>query len=375
MRLHFLLSCLLGGLLFASPSPIRGQSLAAQKVLDSLRIKHHLPALLAAVIEPGRIRYVYAGVKRNDQPETVSSADYFHIGSDTKGVTSLLAGKLVEQNKLRWNDKLLDIVPALRGKVLPAYEGITLADLLSHRAGIRPYQAGSDYDHLPVFTGTVSQKRLQFATVILQEAPVIPSSKEPYVYSNAGYVLAALMLEQASKQSWEQLVAQTFHRLDLRHRIGFPNRTDATQPWGHELKSSQDSLFVPLAPNDPYQLRDYMAPAGDLAMPLSDFSRLVQLHLKGLLGRDNCLKVSTYQILHFGQPVYAYGWGVSKLAATGAPISYHDGSAGTFFCSAFLYPSLQVAIVVLTNAGGLPAEQACAELRVRLRKLYMQGAL
>jgi D-alanyl-D-alanine carboxypeptidase len=373
MRLPFFLGSLLLGLL--SVSSVRGQSPAARKTLDSLRTKYHLPALLAAVIEPGRIRYVYTGVKRNDQPGPVSLTDYFHIGSDAKGVTSFLAGKLVEQGKIRWDSKLLDVVPDLRGKVLPAYVGITLADLLSHRAGIRPYRLGSDHDHLPVFTGTVSQKRVQFATVVLQETPGTPSSKEPYVYSNAGYVLAALMLEQASQQSWEQLVTKTFHRLNLKHRLGFPNHTDATQPWGHELKSSKDSLFVPLKPNDPYQLHDYMAPAGDLAMPLPDFSRLVQLHLQGLLGRNNYLAASTYQRLHFGLPAYAYGWAVTKLAATGAPISYHDGSAGTFFCSAFFYPSLQVAIVVIANAGGPPAEEACAELRVQLRKLYLQGAL
>jgi CubicO group peptidase (beta-lactamase class C family) len=368
---------LVGSLLLSllSVNAARGQSPAAQQSLDSLRTKYHLPALLAAIIEPGRIRYVYAGVKRNDQANPVRLADYFHLGSDTKGVTSLLAAKLVEQGKLRWDSKLLDVVPALRAKTLPAYTSITLGELLSHRAGIRPYRLGSDHYHLPKFTGTVSQKRLQFAAVVLQEPPVAASSTQPYVYSNAGYVLATLMLEQASHRSWEQLVAHTFYHLGLKQRVGFPNHLDATQPWGHELKSSQDSLFRPLGPDDPYQLLDYMAPAGDLAMPLPDFARLVQLHLTGLLGHSNYLAASTYQQLHFGQPAYAYGWGVTTFAATGAPLSYHDGSAGTFFCSAYLYPSLQVAIVVLTNAGDPPAAQACAALRVRLRKLYTQGAL
>ncbi|MEJ7662898.1 MAG: hypothetical protein WKG07_26765 [Hymenobacter sp.] len=34
------------------------QSLAAQQALDSIRARYHPPALLAAVTEPGRIRYV-----------------------------------------------------------------------------------------------------------------------------------------------------------------------------------------------------------------------------------------------------------------------------------------------------------------------------
>lgn len=364
---------LLVGLL--SINPARAQLPGAQKALDSLRTTYHLPALLAAVIEPGRIRYVYTGVKRNDRPESVRLTDYFHIGSDTKGVTSLLAGKLVEQGKIRWDSKLVDVVPTLRGQVLPVYAGVTLDELLSHRAGIRPYTAGSEYEHLPTFSGTVSEKRRQFAAVILQEAPVAPVSPSPYVYSNAGYVLAALMLEQASGRSWEELVKRAFHRLRFPYQLGFPSRQDAQQPWGHWLQTPTDSVFTPLGPAHAYTLRDFMAPAGDLATPLPDFARLVQLHLNGLLGHGQYVSAPTYQRLHFGKPAYAYGWAVTSLATTGAPVSFHDGTAGTFFCHAILFPSQQVAFVVVTNAGGAPAQQACTEMRRRLKKLYLQNAL
>jgi D-alanyl-D-alanine carboxypeptidase len=351
------------------------QSLAAQQALDSIRAKYRLPALLAAVIEPKRIRYVYAGIKRNDQPEPISLTDYFHIGSDTKGITSLLAGKLVEQGKLHWSSKLVDVVPALRGRTLPAYADITLDQLLSHRAGIRPYMAGSDYRSLPAFTGTVSEKRLQFAQVILKQTPVAPDKGQLHKYSNAGYVLVALMLEQASHCSWEELVASTFHKLKLHYLLGFPSQTDARQPWGHWQQLPTDSVFTPLGPTHTYKLRDYMAPAGDIAMPLPDFARLVQLHLRGLLGKRNYLSAATYQTIHFGKPEYAYGWGVEKLDTTGALVSFHNGTAGTFYCHAILVPSQKVTFVVLTNQGGDAAENACNELRIRLNKLYLQGKL
>ena len=63
------------------------------------------------------------------------------------------------------------------------------------------------------------------------------------------------------------------------------------------------------------------------------------------------------------------------LAATGAPVSLHNGSAGTFFCHAILFPSQRVAFVVLTNDGDEPAEKACYALRRRLKQLYLQGQL
>jgi len=359
--------------LFWSPR-VAAQS-AAQQALDSLRAKYHLPAMFAAVIEPRHIRYVLGGVRRSDQPTPITLADYFHLGSNTKGITSLLAGKLVEQGKLRWDSKLLDIVPELRTKALPAYADVTLDALLAHRAGVPPYDSGAAIAQLPAFQGTAAEKRRQFAAFVLQQAPVQPRKGEAYAYSNAGYALAALMLEQASGQSWEELVAATFRKLKLHYLLGFPSRSDAQQPWGHWLQTDTDMVLTPLGPTHGYKLQDFLAPAGDIAMPLPDFARLVQLHLRGLLGHSNYLSASTYQLLHFGKPDYAYGWGAFKLAATGEPVSYHNGTGGTFYCHTILYPSQRVAIVVLTNAGGDKAETACYALRRRLKSLYLRGQL
>lgn len=355
--------------------PACGQSRAGQQALDSIRIRYKLPAMLAAVIEPGRIRYVYGGVRRNDRPELVTLNDYFHLASNTKAVTSLLAGKLVEQGKISWDSKLLDVVPELRAGALPPYANVTLADLLSHRAGIQPYTAGAEYEGLPKFTGTLTEKRQQFAAVVLRQVPALPPAGQTYVYSNAGYALAALMLERVSHESWEELVAKAFHKLKLHYMLGFPNRTDASQPWGHWRPEPADSAFTPLGPTHAYQLNDYLAPAGDLSMPLPDFARLVQLHLNGLLGQRNYVTPQTYQTLHFARPAYAYGWGVSTLAPTGAPVSWHNGTAGTFFCHTILYPSQKVAFVILTNDGDEPAEKACYALRRRLKQLYLAGEL
>lgn len=346
----------------------------AQQVLDSLLRARHLPALAAAIIEPGRIRYVIGGGQRRDQLGPVQLTDFWHLGSNTKALTSFVAAKLVERGKLRWDSRLLDAVPELRGHVRPEYAGITLDALLSHRAGIRPYNSGAEIKALPPFSGPISRQRLQFAQFVLQQSPAPPTT-EPYAYSNAGYALAALMLERAAHRAWEAQVARTCRRLHLRERLGFPNRADAAQPWGHWLARPADSTLTALGPALPYRIQPVLAPAGDVAMPLPDYARFVQLHLRGLLGQDNYLRASTYQVLHFGHPAYAYGWGVSKVAATGAPVSLHDGSAGTFFCHTIIYPAEQVAFVIITNAGGEAAEQACYALRRRLRKMRMNKEL
>jgi D-alanyl-D-alanine carboxypeptidase len=364
----------LGGTLLLKVTLSRAQLLPApaQQVVDSLLQAHHLPALAAAVIEPGRIRYVVGGQRRLGEPALAQLTDYWHLGSNTKGITSFVAARLVERGKLRWDSKLLDVVPELRGHVLPTYETATLGTLLAHRAGVRPYDTGPEISTLPAFTGGISQQRLQFAQFVLQQSPVVPSA-QPFAYSNAGYALAALMLERVAHRSWEQLVARTCRRLGLHERLGFPNRQDAAQPWGHWLQHDQDTVLTALGPAIKYRIQPVLAPSGDVAMPLPDYARFVQLHLRGLLGQDNYLRASTYQILHFGQPTYAYGWGVSTVAGSTVPVSFHNGSAGTFFCHTVIFPSERVAYVVITNAGGKAAEAACIALRRRLRKLMKAG--
>lgn len=366
--------CLL--VLFACTNTAGAQQLSSryQQALDSILHVYKVPALAAAVIEPINIRFVYGGIKRNDRPGNITPADFLHIGSEAKGITSFMAAKLVEQGKLRWDAKLVDLVPELRGRIRPEYEGVTLDALLSHRAGIRPYDSGPEIKALPALTGTVSEKRLQFALHVLQESPMVPQHGL-IVYSNGGYALAALMLERAARHSWEDLTARTFHRLGLHFLLGFPNRQDASQPWGHWYQNEKDSMLTALGPTIPYRIQDVLAPSGDVAMPLPDYARFIQLHLLGLLGKDNYLKAATYNLLHFGKKEYAYGWGVSSVAGSGAPISFHDGTAGTFFCHAIIFPDEKIAFVVITNAGGTAAEKACYALRRRLRKLHASHPL
>jgi D-alanyl-D-alanine carboxypeptidase len=376
MRSYPLLLNLLLVVLLARPAA--AQTLATRQALDTLRARYHLPALVAAIVQPEAIYYLGGGVRHNDQPaEAITLDDYFHLGSESKSVTSLLAGKLIEEGKLKWKSKLLDVVPEMKDKARPEYADITLDKLLSHRAGVQPFTTSLEHKALPKLVGTVSERRLQFAAYVLQQPPFSPPKGRAYTYSNAGYVLAALMLEHASGSSWEELVTAAFAPLKLRYLVGFPNRHDVHQPWGHRMQAtpSGDSVLAPLGPDSRYQGHDYMAPAMELSMPLPDFARLVQLHLQGLLGQDNYLKSSTYETIHFGRPDYSYGWVVGGSASRGGLISTHSGTTRTFFSYMALYPSQQVAFVVLTNAGGNAAKKACHEAAQTLWKRYLLGQL
>jgi CubicO group peptidase (beta-lactamase class C family) len=80
----------------------------AQTSLDSLLrpylTQYELPAIAAAVVKDGKIISAGAiGTRRAGANIPVTINDRFHLGSDTKAMTALLAAMLVEEGKLRWN--------------------------------------------------------------------------------------------------------------------------------------------------------------------------------------------------------------------------------------------------------------------------------
>jgi CubicO group peptidase (beta-lactamase class C family) len=73
-----------------------------------------LPALAASVFKDGVvIACGVAGTRRAGHDIPVEIDDPFHLGSDNKAFTSLLAGTFVQEGKLRWDSPLGEIFPEL----------------------------------------------------------------------------------------------------------------------------------------------------------------------------------------------------------------------------------------------------------------------
>jgi CubicO group peptidase (beta-lactamase class C family) len=349
--------------LFQSYFSVQAQTPPADlnALADSIRTKYDIPALAVAIVKRDTCLYGISGTTKQGGTEKVTLQSKFHLGSNTKAITSFMAMKLIEQNAIKLETKLLDIVPELLKTSDTAYRDVTLGDLLSHNAGILPFTSGLEYEKLPVLKGTTTEKRMQFAVAVLKEKPVAKGT-----YSNAGYALAALMMERASGKTYEQLLKETFDSLGLSYFIGFPNKESELNPWGHWTEKWK---LTPLAPDHFYALKDYMLPAGDVAMNIVDYAKFLQLHVRGLAGEDNVLKSADYQAMHFGLEKYSYGWG-NGVSPTGEPASYHDGSAGTYYCHTIVFPQKQMAITVVANAAEEKHMKGIMELRKEALKWF-----
>lgn len=319
-----------------------------KKSADSLRIAGEIPELSYAILTSdsvivSRVIGFHKSTLKSDDTRALPE-DYFHLGSNTKAITGYIAGYLVEQNKISWSAKLFALFPEWKSAANPAFYDVTLADLLSHRARIQPYTSGTEFQLLPKFTGSKSDRRKEFALFLLHNNPLEKNAKS-YNYSNAGYSIAACMLEQASGKTWEELVDEVLNKkLGLHYMFGWPNKSATNQPWGHWMENDK---FVPVPGNTDYNL-NLIEPAGDISMPIADYVKFIQLNLAGLTGKPGFLKPQTIEYLHYGHPEYAIGWLNTNSAQKHS--SEHAGSAGTFYCYTLINKDKNLAYVIMANS-------------------------
>src|SRR3954467_4622721 len=122
--------------------------------------------MAAAVLRGERIiAQGAAGVRKRGTAESITLADRFHLGSCTKAMTATLVAMLVEEGKLNWTSTLGELFADTVKPMHPAWEKVTLRQVLSHRAGLRNEPDGQGLAELVGLPrarlGTLPQQRLE----------------------------------------------------------------------------------------------------------------------------------------------------------------------------------------------------------------------
>lgn len=315
--------------------------------LHELRTSAGIPAAAAVTVSASAIEAVAAdGVRRSDRPDPVGVGDRFHIGSNTKAMTALLAALAVERGEIAWDTgvgEILDAVP----------RSPTLRQLLTHSAGLPPYGEDDEVAAIVLPAGTPTEDRAAFARIALAESPLFEAGTS-HAYSNAGYAVAAAMVEEASGEPWEDgLRSRIFEPLAMDGRVGWPALHAADAPLGHRLV---DGVLEPHDPaTDGYALPAWARPAGDVSVSIGDYGTFLVDQMAGLRGHGRLGPEAMYRYLHSPDPPdhedgvgYALGWGVRHTDR--GPMSMHSGSADTFYAVVVLAPELDRGASVFANS-------------------------
>src|SRR3954447_1224038 len=103
----------------AAPPPPKDVSPLLAPVIQ----KHNVPGMAAAVVRNGEtVALGVAGVRTRGKGDKIAVADRFHLGSDTKAMTAMLCGILVDEGKLKWSQTLGETFPELKRSMHPLYQ-------------------------------------------------------------------------------------------------------------------------------------------------------------------------------------------------------------------------------------------------------------
>lgn len=316
-------------------------------LLQPIRQKFKVPAMAAAVLTSEGLKFMGAvGVRKRNTEIPVTLADLWHLGSDSKIMTSTLVARLVERGPLRWDTTLAEVFPEFAAQMHPDFRPVTLLELLSHHAGL---PANLD---LAEYSGdNARQLRLRAVQLELAKKPVTKPGTT-YAYSNLGYLIAAAMVEKTTDKSWENLMTdEVFQPLHMASAgfggTGTPGLID--QPWPHTADGTPVSQNGPRTDNPPV-----MGPAGRIHCTLPDWARFIQDQLRGARGQPALLSPSSYQRLQtplFGGD-YALGWIVVSRSWGGGKVFNHAGDNTMNFANVWVAPNQDFAILVCVNQSG-----------------------
>jgi len=340
---------------------LQGQSLAV--FADSIRQKYSIPELAYAVIHEDKIiEQQVLGYRKINSDSKAAASDRFRLGSNTKVVTAFIAAILVKQHKIAWDTRFFELFPELKTKSDPAYHHLTLLNLLSFRTKLMRWTYTNPEPYPSTITGSEEQQRLQFIQWVLAQKPNQTAGEVNF--SNPAYVMAGLMLEKSSGQSYKQLVNNLGSQFDIAFDFGPPNLNDSLQqPWGHNAE-----LF-PERPEENVKL-SWLLPAGNINVSLPDFCKFMQLQLKGLAGREKILNKSEFVFLFEGLPAYALGW-FSATDGNNQAFAYHVGNPGTFLSKVYVHKNRGKAFVLFSNCQSEAADLGLDVLYTELKKRYL----
>jgi CubicO group peptidase (beta-lactamase class C family) len=159
-----------------------------------------VPGMAVAVVKDGTTVLAKGyGVRRLGDPALVDERTQFGIASNTKVLTALALGLLVEEQKIAWDAPVVRYLPWFRLSDPYVTRELTILDLLVHRSGLGLGAGDLLWWPPSTYTRREIAERLQFI-------PLSTSFRYAYAYDNVLYLVAGEVIQAVSGRSWEDFV-------------------------------------------------------------------------------------------------------------------------------------------------------------------------
>lgn len=314
-----------------------------------------VPGIAVGIVKDGKVVLAKGyGVTNIKTGQKVNANTLFGIASNSKSFTSAALAILVDEGKIKWDDKVIRYLPEFKMYNDYVTNEFTIRDLLTHRSGLglgagdlMIWPDGHD------FTPRDIVKNIQYLKPV-------SAFRTKYDYDNLLYVIAGEVIEKASGKSWCDFVETR-----IMNPLGM---TNSACSWTR-LKDTANTI-VPHVPTNGkleviprYKNHIFDAAAG-IYSSVNDLSKwlIVQLNngkydsdhqLFSKKQHDEMWKPQTIMPLPVNNPyktlfrTYALGWRVEDV--NGYLQVSHSGALDGIFTQTLMIPQLNLGIIVLTN--------------------------
>jgi CubicO group peptidase (beta-lactamase class C family) len=328
--------------------------------------KHHTPSVYYTFFDADAIIYQASyGQSRIKEALAVSSKNTYNVFSITKTFTAVAVLQLVQQKKLKLDDKVIDYLPDF----IYGNE-VTIEQLLTHSAGI-PNPLPLKWIHLVEEHKTFNYNEY-FSTVISENSKLKSSPGAKFAYSNLGYVILGQIIESVSGKAYEDYVQEhIIKRLGLEgNQLGFEIDTNIHVK-GYQKRLSFTNLLLSVL----LDKRKFMDKAEGNWQPFKSFYingtayggliaspvGLVK-YAQALISKDTLLINEESKKHLFAENTIdgkktgmCYSWFTGYLK--GNRYYHHAGGGGGYYIELRLYPELGVGSVILFNRTGMTDER------------------
>lgn len=314
-----------------------------------------VPGMAIAVVKDDSLVFARGyGVETLGKPARATEHTRFAIGSTTKAMTTAALAMLVDEGKLKWDDRVIDYLPDFRLYDPYATRETTVRDLLTHRTGL------ASVDLL----WAVRENQYSAPEMVRRLRYVKPTAsfRSTWQYNNNVYSIAGLLIEKLSGMPWQDFIrARVFTPLGMNETIPLvsmlPGQPNVSTP--HALEG--DSVVTV-----PIRSTDAVASAGSVWSSVSDMSKWMRFMLdSGRVGDKRLIQPATfreiiapqirapmaeYPALELAKPnffSYALGWFVQDY--NGQTVWMHTGSIDGQCAIIGLIPSKRIGVYVLEN--------------------------
>lgn len=266
---------------------------------------------------------------------------HYRLASLSKQFTAMAIMRLVEEGKLRYDDRVADVLPGF-----PAHaREVRIRHLLQHTSGLW------DYEAFVPDTQTVQLKDRDVLALLSRADRTWFPPGTAVRYSNSGYAVLALIVEQVSGMPFARF---------LHERVFAPAGLKSTVAHEEGLSTVPHRAYGYVAEATGFRPRDQSATSavlgdGGIYSSVEEWvawDRALDAHT--LVSEATRKLAWTAPALPDGSSTrYGFGWFIDEDG--GRPRLSHHGETCGFTNAVVKYPEQRLTVLVLTNrAGGEP---------------------